>query len=95
MIELLIVGAAAGACAGGYVKVRRFVRGRLRFVDTVQDRKAQVAAGAVAALAMAPVVAVLPVVGAGAAMAFGVGVGVGVAHGAKDIRTDMGRLPDL
>ena len=95
MFELLIVGAAAGACAAGYVKVRRFVRGRLRFVDTIQDPKAQVAAGAVAALAAAPVVAFLPVIGAGAALAFGAGVGAGVAHGARDIRRDVGRLPDL
>ena len=95
MIELLMVGAAAGACGAGYMKVRSFVRGRLRFVDSVQDRKAQVAVGAVAALAAAPIVAVLPVVGAGAALAFGAGVGVGVAHGARDIRKDMGRLPEL
>lgn len=95
MIELLVVGAAAGACAGGYMKVRQFVRGRMRFVDSVQDRKAQMAAGAVAALVAAPVVAVLPLVGAGAALAFGAGVGMGVAHGARDIRRDVGRLPDL
>lgn len=95
MIELLMIAVAAGACGGGYLKVRGFVRGRLRFVDVVQDRRAQVAAGAVAALAAAPVVAVLPVVGAGAAVAFGAGVGVGVAHGARDIRRDVGRLPEL
>ena len=95
MIELLIGGAALGACAAGYVKVRRFVRARLRFVDSVQDPRAQVAVGAVAALAAAPVVAVLPVVGAGAAIVLGACVGFGVAHGARDIRTDVGRLPDL
>lgn len=95
MIELLIVGAAVGACGAGYVKARRFVRGRLRFVDVVHARSAHVAAGAVAALAAAPLVALLPVVGAGAAVAFGAGVGFGVAHGARDIRSDVGRLPDL
>lgn len=95
MIELLMVGAAAGACAAGYMKVRRFVHQRFRFVDAVQYPKAQVAAGAVAALAAAPIVAILPVIGAGAALAFGAGVGAGVAHGARDIRRDVGRLPDL
>lgn len=95
MIELLIVGAAAGACAASYVKVRRFVLGRMRFVDAVQDPKAQVAAGAVAALAAGPVVAVLPVVGVGAALAFGASVGFGTAHGARDIRKAARRLPEL
>ena len=95
MIELLMLGAAAGACGAGYMKVRGFVRGRLRFVETVQDPRAQVAAGTVAALAAAPVVALLPILGAGAAVAFGAGVGFGVAHGARDIRKDARRLPDL
>ncbi|MBW3554203.1 MAG: hypothetical protein KY466_11860 [Gemmatimonadetes bacterium] len=95
MIELVIVGAAAGACAASYVKVRGFVRRRMRFVDAVHDRKAPLAAGAVAALAAAPVVAVLPVVGVGAALAFGAGVGFGTAHGARDIRKGAARLPDL
>ena len=86
MIELLILGSAAGACAAGYVKVRRFVRRRLRFVDAVQNRSTHVAAGAVAAMAAGPVVMLLPVIGAGTAIAFGAGVGVAVAHGAKDVR---------
>ena len=94
MIELLILGATAGAGAAGYMKVRQFVRGRLRFVDSVQDRKAHVAAGAVAALAAAPLVAVLPFVGAGTALVFGAGVGFGAAHGARDIRRGVGRLPE-
>ena len=95
MIELLILGAAAGACGATYIRVRGFVRGRMRFVDAVQDPRAQLAAGAVAALAAAPVVAVLPVVGAGVALAFGAGVGFGTAHGARDIRKGARRLPDL
>lgn len=86
MIELLIVGSAAGACAAGYMKVRGFVRRRLRFVEAVQDRKAPLVVGAIATLAAAPVVAVLPILGAGTALAFGAGVGVAVAHGAKDLR---------
>jgi hypothetical protein len=86
MIELIAVGAAVSACVGGYVKVRQFVRRRLRFVDAVQSPGAPIAAGAAAALAAAPVVWVLPVIGAGAALAFGAGVGLGVRRGARDIR---------
>lgn len=90
MIELLIVGSAAGACAAGYVKVRSFVRRRLRFVDAVHDRKAPVVTGVVATLAAGPVVMLLPVIGAGAAVAFGVGVGAAVAHGARDLKREAG-----
>lgn len=93
MIELLILGAAAGGIGAGYVKVRRFVRQRLRFVDAVQRRSAPVAAGIVAALAAAPVVWALPVVGGGTALAFGAGIGLAVRHGARDARRANGLLP--
>ena len=93
MIELVIIGAAAGVCAGGYIKVRQFVRRRLRFVDAVQDRRVPVLVGAAAALAAGPVVWLLPVVGAGTALAFGAGVGLAVRHGASDVRKATGRIP--
>ena len=86
MIELLIAGAAT---AFGYVRSRKFVRQRLRFVDAIQKPIAPVVAGAAAALLAAPVVAILPVVGVATALIFGTGIGVGVHHGAKDAR----RLP--
>jgi hypothetical protein len=86
MIELLILGAAAGGIGAGYVKIRRFVRERLRFVDSVQARGVPVVVGVVAALAAAPVVWLLPVVGAGTAVVFGAGAGLAVAHGARDVR---------
>lgn len=86
MIEIVILGAALGGIGAGYVKVRQFVRERLRFVDGVQRRRAAVVAGAGAALAATPVVWLLPVVGGGTALLFGAGVGFGVAHGARDIR---------
>jgi hypothetical protein len=93
MIELLILGAAAGGIGAGYVRVRSFVRNRLRFVDAVQSRGAPVLAGAAAALAAAPVVWLLPVVGTGTALLFGAGVGLGVSHGARDVRGPK-RLPE-
>lgn len=85
MVELVILGVAAGIGVG-YVKVRRFVRNRLRFVDAVQTPAAPFAVGAVAALAAAPLVWLLPVVGAGTALVFGAGMGLAVSHGARDVR---------
>lgn len=93
MIELLILGAAVGGIGAGYVKVRRFVRERLKFVDQVQRPVAAIAAGAVATLAAAPVVWLLPVVGAGTAIVFGAGMGLAVSHGARDVRKQQRSLP--
>ncbi len=86
MIELLILGAAAGGIGAGYVRARRFVRHRLRFVDAVQRPAAPIIAGTAAAIAAAPVVLLLPVVGGGTALLFGAGLGLAVRHGARDIR---------
>lgn len=95
MIELLILGAAAGGIGAGYARVRRFVRERLRFVDVVQRSSAPVIAGALGAVAAAPVVWLLPVIGGGTALMFGAGVGLAVRHGARDIRRSDRILPDL
>lgn len=51
---------AAGGIGAGYVKVRGFVRDRLRFVDAVHGRRAPLVAGVVATLAAGPVVWALP-----------------------------------
>jgi len=93
MFELLFIGAAAGGIGAGYVKLRGFVRDRLRFVDAVHSRVAPVAVGVVAALAAGPVVWLLPVIGGGTALAFGVGMGLAVSHGAKDVRRSQRALP--
>lgn len=93
MIELLILGAAVGGIGAGYVKARRFVRERLRFVDAVQRPVVPVLAGGMAALVAAPVVWLLPVVGAGTALLFGAGMGLAVSHGAKDVRDGKRALP--
>ena len=93
MIELLILGAAAGGIGAGYVQVRSFVRNRLRFVDAVQRRAAPLVTGAAAALLAAPVVWVVPVIGTGTALLFGAGVGLAVSHGARDVRQAQRALP--
>ncbi len=86
MFEIIALGVAAAAAAGGYIKSRSFVRRRLRYVEAVQKISAPVLAGAVAAVIAAPVVALLPIVGASTAIALGLGVGVGTHAGARDIR---------
>jgi hypothetical protein len=90
VLEFLAVGAVAGAASlFGYVKSRRFVRERLRFVEVAQSPAAPVVAAVAAAAVAAPVVWLLPFIGAGTAVVFGVGVGAGVAAGTRDSR----RLP--
>jgi hypothetical protein len=90
MIELLLGGAVAGAVSlFGYIKTRRFVRERLRFVELIQSPAAPVVAGMAAALVAAPVVgllAFLPLIGwpTATAIIIGVGVGAGVNAGARD-----------
>lgn len=95
MIELLILGAAAGGIGAGYARMRRFVRERLRFVDIVQRPAAPVVAGVVGAAAAAPVAWLLPVIGGGTALLFGAGVGLAVRHGVRDIRRGEPGLPLL
>lgn len=95
IFELLIVGAALGGIGAGYASLRRFVRQRLRFVDAVQKPSAPLVAGAVGAVAAAPVVLLLPVVGAGTALLFGASVGLAVRHGARDLRRSHRSLPEL
>ena len=84
-----IIGLAATGAAGlfGYVKSRRFVRSRLRFVEAVKKPYVPVLAGGAAALAAAPIVALLPIVGTATAIVFGASVGVGVASARKDIKS--------
>lgn len=65
---------------------RRFVRNRLRYVDTVQKSIAPWAAGGAAFLIGAVLVPFLPLVGLGTALTAGLAVGSGVAAGARDIK---------
>lgn len=93
MIELLMVGAAAGGIGAGYAKVRRFVRERLRFVDAVQRPYVPVLAAVAGTVLAAPVAWLLPVVGGGTALLFGAGVGLAVRHGARDLRGSPAAIP--
>ena len=92
MLELLGLGVAVVSAGLGYVKARNFVRGRLRYVDTVQRPVIPFAAGFAAALVTAPLVWLLPLIGGGTAIAFGIAVGAGVAQGARDIRRAAYRI---
>lgn len=95
MLELLLIGTAAAGIGAGYVKIRNFVRDRLRFVDAVQHKAAPIVVGAVAALAAGPIVWLLPVIGGGTAVAFGIGAGLAVSHGAADVRRSQRALPSV
>lgn len=86
MFELIALVASALVAPIGFVKARNYVRGRLRYVDTVQKPATPFVAGLVACLVAAPIVWILPIVGGGTAILFGLGVGAGVMKGAQDIR---------
>ena len=93
MISLIISFAIAIALAtvvhGG---ARRFVRDRLRYVDSVQKGFVPFLAGAAALAVMLPVVAVIPILGIGTALTVGLATGSGVAAGVRDIRSGASPL---
>ena len=70
----------------GYGAARRFVRERLRYVESALSPGAPILAALVTALIAAPVVWLLPLVGAGTALALGISVGLGVRAGASDVK---------
>lgn len=78
--------AALGIGLFGFIRSRRFVRERLRFVDAAHKSSAPVVAGVVTTLAAAPVVWVLPVLGGLTAVVTGIAVGAGVSAGSKDTK---------
>jgi hypothetical protein len=65
---------------------RRFVRNRLRYVDSVQQGIAPWAAGGATFVIAAVLVPFLPLVGLGTALTAGLAVGSGVVAGARDIK---------
>lgn len=83
MIELVVV-AAAGSL--GFVKLRDFVRDRLRYVDSAQTRSAPWVAGVGVGLASLPIVAMLPILGPLTAIVSGVVVGTAFRSGQKAIK---------
>jgi hypothetical protein len=92
MFELIGLGIAGVAGVYGHLKSKQFVRKRLRYTKFVERPGMGLAAGALTAIAAAPLVAVLPFVGAGAAIAAGIGVGTGVAMGSSQARS--GKIPE-
>jgi hypothetical protein len=70
----------------GYGTARRFVRDRLRYVDSAQSPGAPLIAGIIAMMVVAPIAWLLPLVTAGTAITFGVFVALGVRAGAADVK---------
>lgn len=82
MFELILLGIAGAAGLYGHLKLRSFVRRRLRYTSWVEKRGLGIIAGALTAIA----VSWLPLLGIGAGLLVGAGVGSGIAMGAKDVR---------
>jgi hypothetical protein len=89
MLFLLSFVATTLAAMLAFAQARKFVTGRLRYVDAVQKPIAPWLAGIATAVVLLPLMAIIPIVGAGTALSLGFAVGAGVASGARDIR---GRL---
>ncbi len=87
MVELIL---ALGLGGFGYLKTRKFVREKLRFVDAVNKPAVPVVAG-VGTAVVAGIFFALPFVPGGwvIPVVAGLGIGAGVSHGAKDSK----RLP--
>ncbi len=92
LIAALMLATAGAGMGLSYVKVREFVRTRLRFVDKAQKPAAPWIAGVAGALVAAPVVALLPVLGPFTAIIYGVVVGAGVRSGQKQVKQLSRRL---
>lgn len=93
IISIVLSFAAAVAVATVlHAGARRFVRDRLRYVDSVQKGFVPFLAGGAALLVMLPVVAVVPIIGIGTALTAGLAVGSGVAAGVRDIRSGAAPL---
>lgn len=85
MFDLLSLALTVGAGVTGFIWARRFVRGRLRFVDAVYSPFAPILAGGLAAMLFWPAAA-LPLITATAPAVFGIGVGMGTSTGVRDLR---------
>lgn len=93
MWPLIVLGVTFAISWVSYGTARRFVRERLRYVESALTPGAAIIAGIVAAVVAAPVVGVLhiiPLVGSlvtgGTAVVFGLSVGLGVRSGANDVK---------
>ncbi len=86
MFGMLALVIALGASWFGYGTARRFVRDRLRYVESALSPGAAVIAGIGAAIILSPLAWLLPLVTGGTAIAFGLGVGLGARAGASDVK---------
>ena len=93
MWPIILLGVTFAISWVSYGTARRFVRERLRYVESALTPGAALIAGVVAAVVAAPVVGLLhiiPVVGwlvpGGTALVFGLSVGLGVRSGANDVK---------
>ena len=86
MIEFAFLAAAGAGMGLSYVRIRDFVRDRLRFVDAAQRKSTPWVAGIGAALVAAPIMAFLPVLGGGTAIVFGIVAGTAVRSGQKQVK---------
>lgn len=81
-MELILLGIAGAVGFYGHMKLRSFVRRRLRYTSWIEKRGLGLVAGALTAIA----VSWLPLLGMGAGLLVGAGVATGIAMGAKDVR---------
>ncbi len=89
-IAWVVMATGTGAATlWGYLKSRRFVRERLRFVGAAHTPAAPFVAGSLAALIAIPVVSIVPIIGIPTALIFGIGIGAGVHHGSRDNRKQL------
>lgn len=85
MLDLLQFGVIVAAGIFGFVAARRFVRGRLRFVDAVYSPATPFIAAALAAVVAWPLAA-LPIITQTASALFAIGVGMGTSTGVRDLK---------
>lgn len=86
MWGIISLALALGAGWFGYGFSRRFVRNRLRYVESALTPGAAIIAGIGGALVLAPAAWLLPLITGGTAIAFGLGVGLGTRAGATDVK---------
>jgi len=89
ILTLISIAISLAVTGFGFATARKYVRDRLKFVDSVQTMKAPIIAGIVAWAVFMPLT-FLPFVGVGTAIVFGLSVGLGVRAGAKDILIGRG-----
>jgi hypothetical protein len=93
MWSIIVLGATFAISWLTYGTARRFVRERLRYVESALTPGAAIIAGIIAAVVAAPVVGLLHIiplvgslVGGGTALVVGLSVGLGVRSGALDVK---------